>query len=93
LLGAVKDLYPGFSAYELIICAFVGVLKSAPATYVMHEDIPEIGATTLHVTNKCLKGLASTDPETATSFVSVFANNVKATTSGVLCYRGSLIFN
>ena len=55
LLRAVVHLDPAFAADELIVGAFVGILKTAPSADIIDEDHLEVGVTRADVRDQLLK--------------------------------------
>ena len=62
LLRAVVDDDPGLLADELVVGAFVCVLKSAPAAHVVDEDGREVCTTRPHVVDQSLQRVAAVEP-------------------------------
>ena len=55
LLCAVVHLNPAFAADELIVGAFVGILKTAPSADIIDQDHLEVGVTGADVRDQFLK--------------------------------------
>ena len=63
LLAAVVHPDPGAETDVLMVCALIGVLKSAPATDVVDEDRFEIGLAGFNLGHQLLQRLAAVEPQ------------------------------
>src|SRR5690554_1713298 len=61
----------------LVVGAFVGVLKAAPAADIVDKDDIEIGIARLHIVNELLKCLSAVYTQTALAVVRIGPNDLK----------------
>src|SRR4051794_10086917 len=71
LVCAIVNANSRSPAGELIVGAFIDVLKASPAAHVINEDAIEVCLSELDVINQLLKALASRDSQTAAPFIRV----------------------
>ena len=80
-------------ADEFVICAFISVLKAAPAADVINKDQTEIGLACAHISEKLLQPLPPTDIEPAFAFISIGADNFDIVSCCVFLDLVALIFS
>ena len=66
LVAAVMGPDAGSGTFMLVIGAFVGILKSAPAADVIDEDCLEVGLAGLDLGHRVLQCLAAIEPQPGT---------------------------
>lgn len=84
LLCAIVYGDPALAADELVIGAFVGILKSAPPTYVIDEYGLEIGIAGAHIVYKFLQRKTAFELQTALARVFVGPDDLEAAPRRIL---------
>jgi hypothetical protein len=89
---AVVNVNASSLADELIVGAFIDVLKPTPPTYVVDQNAIKIRAPTLHVVDQLLEAVSLVYGEAAAAFVSICSNDVDVALASIARDHSRLIF-
>ena len=91
LFGAVDELQTSALQLVFVVSALVGVLKSPPATDVIHKDRLEVGVARLNIIEQSLQRVTAFEAKSALSLVGVSAHDLIAARLGVRANQVGLI--
>jgi hypothetical protein len=90
-LGAIRDLDAGALADELAVGAFVDILKPAPSTDVIDQDVAVIGFPRSDVRNQLFQSLSIIERKAAAACVLIGTNDVETVLRRIGCDGRSLV--
>lgn len=93
LFGAIGNLDAGPPAAILVVGTFIGILKPAPTTDVVHQNNLEVSRTTLDILDQFLQRDPAINTQAAFTGIGIGAKNLDATSCRIFSDFVGLVFS